>query len=452
MKKLFPLMLLILAACTPRQDGGSPIQSVVSRAGSQQPSLPQMPNLPASTGPVAPGVGGGDLGGGNGLLGKPIETYRIRIDRTEEFREMILPVILRVEKKVPLLALEMWHIIQRRAWYFVPVKLQTLPADLIAVGFKTEQLALQTHKSVWFDQDEFQKMGRKERGQILLHEIIMGLKILNFSSYGDQCEARKLRSGPPTQCSYIDRIKLPAGFDEFFRAQKLELSKSDYDAIRFITTELFDGKEPMDNEGLVDLLSPVRKYPADLELQMLEAATVQGNIPLQSLMESMDYLLRQNVSGFFSSSEDIKRGQSANQRCHLELSFDEKSKRGHVRLRLESLVPNQAEEVFEFHVKDEEQMTTIEDRKFWLNNRLVEDKEDPQPGDTRLELEISRGAVTGVQQYTLNRAKFVRDHGFQKQINPQPSWSTEGAFIPTPTGFKSSGVMCFPTRSLYLEL
>lgn len=444
--------LLALAACTPNSDGGSPIQSVVGRVATPAPApAPGTSALPAATGPgTAASLGGGDLGGGNGILGKPLETYRVRIDRTEEFREFIQPVLQRVEGKLPLLALEMWHVVQRRAWYFVPVKLQTLPADLIAVGFPTEQLALQTHQSVWFDFAEFLKMDRRARAQLLLHEIVMGLKILNFASYGDQCEARRLRSDNPLQCSYIDRVKLPAGFDEFFRAQKVELSRADYDAIRFITTELFDGKEPADNAGLVDLLAPVRKYPADLELRLLEAA-VQEKIPLQSLIESMDYLLRQNITGFFSSTGDIRRGQKANQRCHLELAFDAKNQRGRVRLRLEPLAPEIAEEVFIFHVKDEEQTTTAEDRKFWMMNRLVEDKTDPQLGDERWELEISR-SITGVQQFSLARSKYVRDHGFQKQLNPQPSWSADGSFVPTPTGFKASGVMCFPTRSLYLEL
>lgn len=447
------LSLVTLAACTPRQDGGSAIQSIPGRVASPAPgpATPSIPaTLPAATGPVTTGMGGGDLGGGNGILGKPLETYRIRIDHTEEFRDFLQPVLMRVEKKLPLLALEMWHVIQRRAWYFVPVKLQTLPADLIAVGFATEQLALQTHQSVWFDMDEFRKMDRRARAQLLLHEVVMGLKILNFSSYSDQCEARRVRASETMQCSYIDRVKLPAGFDEFFRAQKVELSRADYDAIRFITTELFDGKDPSDNAALVDLLAPVRKYPADIEIQMLEAAT-RGTIPLQSLIESMNYLLRQNITGFFSSNQDIKRGQRANQRCHLELSFDERKKVGLARLRLEPLAENLAEEVYEFRIKDEEQSTQADDRKFWMQNILVEAKDEPAIGDERWELEISR-SITGVQQYSLSRSKYVRDHGFQKQLNAIPSWSQDGSFIPTPTGFKASGVMCFPTRSLYLEL
>lgn len=447
----FPLLLLMLAACTPRQDGGSAIQSVVGRVAVPAPAPgPANPSQPAGTGPLTTNLGGGDLGGGNGILGKPLETYRIRIDKTEEFRDFLQPVLMRVEKKLPLLALEMWHVIQRRAWYFVPVKLQALPADVIAVGFATEQLALQTHQSVWFDMEEFQKMDRRARAQLLLHEVVMGLKILNFSSYSDQCEARRIRSGETMQCSYMDRVKLPAGFDEFFRAQKVELSRADYDAIRFITTELFDGKEPSENAALVDLLAPVRKYPADIEIQMLEAAT-QGTIPLQSLIESMNYLLRQNITGFFSSNQDIKRGQRANQRCHLELSFDERRKQGHARLRLEPMAENLAEEVYEFSIKDEEQSTQSDDRKFWMLNRFVEDKNEPALGDERWELEISR-SITGVQQFSLSRSKFVRDHGFQKQINPIPSWSPDGNFIPTPTGFKASGITCFPTRTLYLEL
>ncbi len=122
--------------------------------------------------------GGRSDGGGNGINGRPIESYAVKISETTEYQQIILPVLELVGSKLPDFAEDMKSIANNKPWYFVPVTLDQLPSDLIGVAFPTDQDALQSQGAVWVDKNRYDSMkSASDRAHLLVHEMIMGIAL-----------------------------------------------------------------------------------------------------------------------------------------------------------------------------------------------------------------------------------------------------------------------------------
>jgi hypothetical protein len=132
--------------------------------------------------------GGADVGGGgNGIDGKPIEVFKVNIVQSDLFKNLIAPILLKIRVIEPYLASAIDQIARHRGWYIVPVKLNSIPASLLGAPFTTEQLAFQTLYKVWIDQNFFDKMNQNEQKILLIHELIMGTKLLSMRDNFEKC-------------------------------------------------------------------------------------------------------------------------------------------------------------------------------------------------------------------------------------------------------------------------
>lgn len=166
MKKLISLLLSLcfLAACQGQNGGGG--------SARQQNEL-----------------GGTDsTGGGNGVNGKPLESYAVSIEANADYKTHIAPIIAQVVKKFPRFASDLIHISVDRRWYLIPVDLDKIPQERIGVAFAVDQLALQSRAAVWIDDKLFAKMPEGEdRAKLLLHELVMGIRMMEFQGGLNQC-------------------------------------------------------------------------------------------------------------------------------------------------------------------------------------------------------------------------------------------------------------------------
>ncbi len=139
--------------------------------------------------------GGSHTGGGNGVEGTTLEDFRQNISETVEYKNQILPLIQKLSKSVPNLAADLIHIAAERKWYFVPIELNSLPASQIGVRFTTDQLAIHKRKEIWISTIHYNKMNELKKATLLIHELIMGVRLLDFQDKLDQCLARSMVVG-----------------------------------------------------------------------------------------------------------------------------------------------------------------------------------------------------------------------------------------------------------------
>lgn len=116
-------------------------------------------------------------GGGNLLLGKPIDHYVFDFKGSPEYAQ-VDPVIQIINKYLPEVKLSLYHTLQRKVWYKVPVKLQSLPGEVIGTPFSSKQGALQTLNAVWISGLSYDaKTTRSEdKALLIMHEILLGLR------------------------------------------------------------------------------------------------------------------------------------------------------------------------------------------------------------------------------------------------------------------------------------
>lgn len=199
-----------------------------------------------------------DGGGGNGVNGRPLESFAVRIQDIPAFNNLVLPIIRKVSETHPRFASDMVHIALNRTWYLVPVELNKLPAQVVGIGIADkdlQQLALQTLSHVWMNSNFFEKFpgGEEDRARLILHEIIMGVRLMKYQSMLDQCyseiaglrldtaknsEYRKLREA----CANKYGLALPDEPTIPGVGKRIELSKEDYDHVRELGVHFWNEK------------------------------------------------------------------------------------------------------------------------------------------------------------------------------------------------------------------
>ncbi len=165
------IALVFLASCT-HQHGSS--DSPAARSASQ--------------------TGGGSDGGGNTYQGKPLESYAQDVTKLKAFQIAIAPLLLDLEKKhlnrppedlrdsLDVLRNLLLSAFTQKMWLFVPGPLKSIPQELLNSAVQTDQAILQGFDRVWIDKNIWDTMNPEDQSTLLVHESLMGLKILHFAS------------------------------------------------------------------------------------------------------------------------------------------------------------------------------------------------------------------------------------------------------------------------------
>lgn len=216
--------------------------------------VPTTTSTPGGTGapgtPVASSQGGVDsVGGGNGINQRPLESYAIRVVDLPEFKEFIQPLIEEIAIQHPRFASDMVHIAINRTWFLVPVELNKLPSHIIGVGFadkELQQLAIQNLSSIWINSTLFEKYPTaRDRALLVLHEIVMGIRLMKMKSNLDQCYSEIAYNGlHPENHNAHKKLRDQCALRYAFQGggnnggilgtglAKVELSQEDYDNVR----------------------------------------------------------------------------------------------------------------------------------------------------------------------------------------------------------------------------
>lgn len=229
-----------------------------------------------SPAPRSEAEGGLDAGGGgNGVNGKPLESYRVEITQLPAYQRLHEKILSKIVDRFPKLAADFLHITLERSWYFVPVPLRKLPAYKIGVSFKTDQFALQKLKEIWFDKLAFDKMSEDDQETLLLHELVMGVRLLEFTNLLDRCltgiSVLRLRQTQThmdkykeerRKCFAVNRNAAEVG-DAIGLGKAIHLEDYDYDSIRELTSTLITKTDSFDPEEIEDWMAfrGLRVYP-----------------------------------------------------------------------------------------------------------------------------------------------------------------------------------------------
>ena len=236
------------------------------------------------------GMGGVDSGGGNTYKGRPLDFYRRDLftahdpqnpdhfDLQPELNAVLHTIHLVKKTNIPFAA-AMLHILRERSWYFIGIELNRIPALSIGVQFQTDQAALQRMKEVWINSIIYKTMAPNERAGLMLHEVLMGVRLLAFTSDFDRCLANAAKhilfddgvedhyGEARKQCVKAERGRIqPGGYSELLG--QIRLTESDYAHIRTLTDDLSKSTPKIPDADELDLwlvragLAPTAPAPA----------------------------------------------------------------------------------------------------------------------------------------------------------------------------------------------
>lgn len=252
---LLLISMLSLVACQPSKE----VIREVSVPGATEAGVPLK----------APGTV--DSGGGNGLRGRPLESYKVDIRSSEEYQTKVLPIIQGLARNHARLASDLLHIARERRWYLIPGDLRLIPSERIGVHFGTEQLALQNLGEIWMNAKSYGAMQTDDdRAILLVHELLMGVILMRYQDSLDECLSsvavfevitkpelsyRQMRADCHTANLGITRTD-PRGL-----GRKITLSEDDYLNLRDLTSRLWESKGDIDGSELHAWLK-IRKFRA----------------------------------------------------------------------------------------------------------------------------------------------------------------------------------------------
>lgn len=235
--------------------------------------LPQTPTTTSTTGQTAgtSGLGGIDgAGGGNGFKGKPLDQFRVDLKTVPAYKRLYAKVISKLIVRFPKLAGDLTYIADARSWNFIKTELKTLPAAKIGVSFKTDQMALQTKSEIWINDLIFPTMADEDQEALILHELLMGIRLLEFQNSLDIClanisslsltsETQQAYEDARRKCYHDNRLAADVG-DNLGFDKTINLKASDYDEIiRPMTNLLMNEVDTFNVQELEDEMA-IRKF------------------------------------------------------------------------------------------------------------------------------------------------------------------------------------------------
>ncbi len=153
--------------------------------------------------------GGGptsDGGGGNGIDGKPFESFRVDVHSLEAFKTLIDPNFSVSASSYNGKVLDFYW--SRIPFFMSPKPLKLLPAEkigVIGIDAEFDQLAIQNNLGeVWIDKEKYDKMKMDDQAQLLVHEFAMSLAVLKgqASEIGESLHAQLCHETRSTAFSY----------------------------------------------------------------------------------------------------------------------------------------------------------------------------------------------------------------------------------------------------------
>lgn len=199
-------------------------------------------------------VGTSDSGGGNGIENKAYEAYVINPTNLSAFKNILEPKLQKLAKLLPNKQAEplLYRWLTYKTWFLAPVELTTISKEIIGVSFSktgTEQLAIQTKKSVWLDSRKFLQMTEQDQAVLLAHEMVMSLYYLKYKSWEQSC-LEKLNYG-----EYCKNKKDIDIMNELFPGYEPKpYNHDDYENIRAVTAIFIEDRQFQTFKEVDDLL------------------------------------------------------------------------------------------------------------------------------------------------------------------------------------------------------
>lgn len=205
-------------------------------------------------------------GGGNGLDGRMTEMYSKDIQTLPEYRRYIVPVLRRLtQNRTDVLVAYLRWAANNKAWYFVPEKLPSLPKERIALAFKsTDQLALHSDKEIFIDEPAYRAQTDREKAFLLLHEMVMGARLLMKKAPIKQCSilSGSLESSSCKDPEILKLAAMDAQYDP--KEEQIILNGRDHESVRAMTVYLMEPKRTLDGASIAALRSRLEfNFPWD---------------------------------------------------------------------------------------------------------------------------------------------------------------------------------------------
>ncbi len=201
-------------------------------------------------------------GGGNGINGIPLDKFIFPVAQKNSYKLYVIPVIKKLSTVFPRLAADFYHISSNRDWYFVPAPLHEISDKILGTYAPTDQLALQDLNKIWIDRNKFDQMTEEDQGVLIVHEIMMGVRLLKYKERQDLCIAK-------ASLIMVEADNTEA--QEKFRYEKkycrstypvvegtqntgFSLSKDDYDLIRRLVSKIIQSDIDIDIDEVKSLI------------------------------------------------------------------------------------------------------------------------------------------------------------------------------------------------------
>lgn len=220
---------------------------------------PGASSAPAANTPVLQGTVSG--GGGNGCKAKTFELDAKRISTLPEYQYVLKPLLRRIEEQGgdPFLTYLLWAA-EEKVWYFVPCQLQKLSTEQVGVAIQSDQLALHGEHGIYIysdpelktdasikSQQSYAQQDLKTKAGLLLHEMVMGARLLMKQTAKKQCTA--LAKKDTTLCSDPQTMAI-AEASTVDPKQALIMDAADHEAVRAMTVFLSETAADLSAESI----------------------------------------------------------------------------------------------------------------------------------------------------------------------------------------------------------
>lgn len=222
-------------------------------------------SVSAPRGPVVEGTVSG--GGGNGCDGKAFEADSKRISEFEEYRLYVRPILRRMseEGSDPLVTYLLW-VAEEKAWFFIPCELKKLSSEQIGVSVDSDQLARHGEHGIYVHAivdtpdrardretkhlpplNTYYQKAAKDRAALLLHEMVMGARLLMKKPAKEQCTV--LAKKDASLCADPEVMAI-AEAREINPSQATVMDSDDHEAVRAMTTFLAEKSSDLSAESV----------------------------------------------------------------------------------------------------------------------------------------------------------------------------------------------------------